>query len=519
MENLIGQSWGRYKIVAKIGEGGMATVYKAIDLRLERHVAIKIIRRDAFPPRQLDRILRRFEREAKSLANLSHPNIIKVIDYGEFEDSPYLVMEFMSGGTLKTYLGTPIAWQDAAQVLLPILSALQYAHEHNIVHRDIKPSNILMTEAGQPMLTDFGIAKLLEIEETTTLTGTGVGIGTPEYMAPEQWTGEATPQSDVYSVGVVFYEMITGHKPYSGDTPASILLKQATSSLLRPTTFVRNLPEGVEKILLRALAKRGEDRFQSMSEFASALEALVGSSASRPLTAIPRAAVALSATQDAAATISQSEITGSMGTIRQTQTGPQEMPKPEVKKSNHSAPVFSLTILGLVLAIAICAFLWMGWNFMKVRQSALATSQVPQVTLTPNVVIKVVEVTSAQNDPPTQPVSEPPTSTAVPLVAPTSTMPMDPYGIVNIQDAYLYEGPSMGYDFARSYPLAYNDKVQILAVDRTGLWLYVIVPDNTKGWVARGLLDLNVDLSLVPTASYIAPIPSAVPTRRIKRSH
>jgi serine/threonine-protein kinase len=276
MKNIIGQSFGRYHILEQLGEGGMATVFKAYDTRLEREVAIKVIRTDAFPPNQLDRILKRFEREAKALAKLSHLHIIKVIDYGEHDGSPYLVMEYMPGGTLKQLMGKPMPWQEAVQILIPIAEALDHAHEQRIIHRDIKPSNILLTQKGQPMLTDFGIAKILESEETATLTGTGIGVGTPEYMAPEQWTGQSTAQSDLYSLGIVFYEMLTGRKPYTADTPAAILLKQANEALPRPGKFVTDLPQKVENILLKTLAKNPNDRYHDMVEFAGALEGLSG---------------------------------------------------------------------------------------------------------------------------------------------------------------------------------------------------------------------------------------------------
>ncbi|MFZ5903231.1 MAG: serine/threonine protein kinase [Chloroflexota bacterium] len=275
MSNLIGQSLGRYHILEQLGEGGMATVYKAYDTRLERDVAIKIIRRGAFPPDQLEHLLKRFEREAKSLAKLSHPHIVGVIDYGKHKGSPYLVMEYLPGGTLKRRVGKPIPWQVAAQILIPIARALEYAHERNIVHRDVKPSNILLTDIGQPMLTDFGIAKILETEANATITGTGIGVGTPEYMAPEQWSGGATALSDIYSLGIVFYEMVTGRKPYMADTPAAILLKQATEPLPRPTTFVPDIPESVEKVLVKALARNPQDRYQNMKHLTTAMEELI----------------------------------------------------------------------------------------------------------------------------------------------------------------------------------------------------------------------------------------------------
>jgi eukaryotic-like serine/threonine-protein kinase len=280
MTDLSGQDFDRYHLVAPLGEGGMASVYKAYDTRLKRDVAVKIIRTDQFTPASLRQVLKRFEREAQLLAKLTHPNIVSIIDYGEHAGAPYLVMEYLPGGTLKDRSkGQPIPWQEAVRILLPVAEALDYAHSQNIIHRDVKPSNILLTGRGQPMLSDFGIARILVSEETQTLTGTGVGIGTPEYMAPEQWTGQAVPQSDVYSLGVVLYELVTGRKPYTADTPAAILLKQATEPLPRPKKFVPDLPERLEKAISKALTKKPEDRYQSMAEFSTMLENLLSGQA------------------------------------------------------------------------------------------------------------------------------------------------------------------------------------------------------------------------------------------------
>jgi serine/threonine-protein kinase len=263
----------RYHIIEPLGQGGMAEVYKAFDTRLEREVAIKVIRRNAFSPDVLERVLKRFDREAKSLAKLTHPNIVSIIDYGEYEGSPFLVMPFLPGGTLKARLGKPMPYAEAAALLCPIADALAYAHQKGIIHRDVKPGNILITEGGQPMLTDFGIARLLDNEETQTLTGTGVGVGTPEYMAPEQGLGrEVDGRADIYSLGIVFYELVTGQKPYSADTPMAIILKQSTEPLPSPSAIQAGIPEQVDKTLFKALAKKPEDRYLSMVEFESALE-------------------------------------------------------------------------------------------------------------------------------------------------------------------------------------------------------------------------------------------------------
>lgn len=276
MNSLVGQSLGRYHILEQHGEGGMAVVYKAFDTRLERDVAIKIIRSEAFPPEQLEQVLKRFEREAKALARLSHPNIVKVLDYGEHNGAPYLVLEYLPGGTLKGHMGRALPWQEALHLLLPVARALAYAHQQGIIHRDVKPANILMTQSGEPMLTDFGIAKILQAGDGQTLTGSGVGIGTPDYMAPEQGMGgKIDARVDVYALGVVFYELVTGRKPYIADTPMAVLLKHITDPLPRPSEFALDLPVFVENVLLKALAKSPEDRYASMEQMAAAFEKLL----------------------------------------------------------------------------------------------------------------------------------------------------------------------------------------------------------------------------------------------------
>ena len=271
-----GQQIRHYQIIEQIGQGGMAVVYKALDTRLEREVAIKIIRRGAFPPDDLDRILKRFEREAKSLARLSHPHIVKVLDSGEHDGSPYLVLEYLPGGTLKERLNGAMPWDQAVALLLPIAHALHYAHQQGFIHRDIKPANILLAADGQPMLSDFGIAKLLTHEETQTLTGTGMGVGTPEYMAPEQGMGgEADVRSDIYALGVVLYEMVTGRKPFQGETPLAVVFKHVNEPLEKPSRLVRGLSRPVERVLLKALAKKPQKRYRDMAVFADELEKLL----------------------------------------------------------------------------------------------------------------------------------------------------------------------------------------------------------------------------------------------------
>lgn len=174
----------------------------------------------------------------------------------------------------RTEQGNPFLHNEAVRLLLPIARALEYAHNEKIIHRDVKPANILLSRTGEPHLSDFGVAKILEVQPSTILTGTRVGVGTPEYMAPEQWVGKVVPQTDQYALGVVLFELVTGRRPYTADTPAAVLLKQATEPLPRPKDFVLDLPDEVERILFKVLNKAPEERYADMSAFATASESL-----------------------------------------------------------------------------------------------------------------------------------------------------------------------------------------------------------------------------------------------------
>jgi serine/threonine protein kinase len=275
MDTRVGKSIDRYHIIEWLGEGGMATVYKAFDTRLERDVAIKFIRRDIIADAFIERVLERFEREARALARFSHANIVQIHDYGKYEGVPYLVMEYLPSGTLREQTGRPMPPQEAAALLLSVARALEYAHGRDVIHRDVKPSNVLIDDMGITKLTDFGIAKILETEHMISLTETGIGLGTPEYMAPEQCLGQKVDHRvDIYSLGVVLYELVTGRRPFRADTPMAVLFKQVRDPLPRPRDFVPGLPEAVEKVLFKALAKKPQDRYSDMSRFADALESL-----------------------------------------------------------------------------------------------------------------------------------------------------------------------------------------------------------------------------------------------------
>lgn len=270
MSDVFGNKLGQYILLEQLGEGGMAKVYNAFDSRLERNVAIKVI----LPSKRSSQIfLEQFEQEAKALANLTHTNIVKVLDYGTENEQPYLVMDFIQGGTLKQALRDPLPWQKAAEVLAPIARALDYVHHQKIVHRDIKPSNILLDENYHPMLSDFGVVQLMEAKEKNDTPAIGVGVGTPDYMSPEQGMGKETDfRADIYSLGVVFYELITGSKPFSADTPMAVVIKHTTDEFPLPRKNNRNIPKFVEDAILRAVQKDPQKRYADMGQFADALE-------------------------------------------------------------------------------------------------------------------------------------------------------------------------------------------------------------------------------------------------------
>lgn len=273
MNALIGQMVGnRYEVEEKLGGGGMAVVYKAKDRLLSRAVTVKILR-DEFA--NDPEVVRRFLQEAQAVAKLSHPNIVSIYDIGQEDGLYYLVMEYVEGCTLKDIIQDKgrLDPLEAIDYALQICDALQHAHDSNIIHRDIKPQNILITKKGQVKVTDFGIAKAAT-NATMTYSGSSI-LGTVQYISPEQAKGElVTIHTDIYSAGIVLYEMLTGKLPFEGDTAISIAIKHIQMDYPKASLVVPDLPEELEFILAKALAKRPEDRFASALDMKRALEAV-----------------------------------------------------------------------------------------------------------------------------------------------------------------------------------------------------------------------------------------------------
>ncbi len=255
--SLIGQTLGQYQIIKPIGAGGMASVYKAYQAGLDRHVAIKVLpAQHALTPGFKER----FIREARAVARLSHPNILPIYDVGLAGDLSYFVMKFVSGPTLRDLLGKPIDLPTVSRYMDQLASALDHAHQQGIIHRDIKPTNILM-EDDWLYLADFGLAKIVMGDQE--LTGTGAIVGTPTYLAPEQGEGKPVDhRADIYSLGVVLYEMVTGRTPFDADSPMGIIFKHIYEPIPSPRQYRPDLPDEVEQVIAKALAKDPADRYE-----------------------------------------------------------------------------------------------------------------------------------------------------------------------------------------------------------------------------------------------------------------
>jgi eukaryotic-like serine/threonine-protein kinase len=351
----------RYRIVKPLGSGGMADVYLAHDNILDRDVALKVMSTRYASDEEF---VERFKREAQSAAALSHPNIVSIFDRGSSDGGTYYIaMEFLPGGTLKDRIMSKGALpaRTAAAVALQIAEALQAAHERGVIHRDIKPHNILITESGDVKVTDFGIARAAS---SSTMTRTGSILGTAHYISPEQAMGEPVgPASDLYSLGVVLYEMLTGELPYDADTPLGIAMKHVNGHLRPPKAIDPSIPAGINAITCRLLTKDPEDRYASDAELIEDLE---------------RAVAGL---EPANATAEM--ITRLMPTTAPTRVGPP--PYGGHPKRRRTLPL-ALALLALLLLVPLA---WAGYNYFQQEE------QVPQIAV-PDLVGKTMK--EAENE-------------------------------------------------------------------------------------------------------------------------
>ncbi|MEH7388503.1 Stk1 family PASTA domain-containing Ser/Thr kinase [Bacillus sp. JJ1521] len=335
---------GRYKILEVIGGGGMANVYLARDVILERDVAIKVLRLDFSND---DEFIKRFRREAHAATSLAHPNVVSIYDVGEEEDIYYIVMEYVPGQTLKQYIqrNAPLHPKEAINIMLQLTSAITHAHQNQIVHRDIKPQNILIDHDGTVKVTDFGIAVALS---STTITQTNSVLGSVHYLSPEQARGGmSTRKSDIYSLGIVMFELLTGRVPFEGESAVSIALKHLQADTPSPKRWNATIPQSVENIILKATAKDPFHRYNTVEEMEEDLQtALFPNRLNEEKFVIPdmddEVTKAIPIIKDHSPMSKETMVRDSQKNAKQTE---QDEPKPKKKKKKKNKLLVTLAII------------------------------------------------------------------------------------------------------------------------------------------------------------------------------
>lgn len=475
---------GRYQVKAELSRGGMSVVYLAHDPKFGRDVAIKVL------PRTLNRpeLRARFEREARIIAALEHPAIVPVYDLGEEDGQPYLVMRYMAGGSLADLLAQGrLNVRDAARITYRIAQALDEAHAHGVIHRDLKPGNILFDAHGEAFLSDFGIVKLYELEGTNaTLTGSAV-LGTPAYMSPEQALGKTlTPRSDIYALGVVLYEMLTGAPPYQGPSGISVAMKH----VLEPVPDLRaarpDLPEACAHVLAKALAKNAEDRFETATALAEAFAQA----------ALQQSAEALLLTPSA---------------LRPALPRAPSLQKllPETVEVRRAAPASAILrrrwAIGALAAGAGAVSVIVVLVFGVPR---LTAPPAPSTPLTPRPTLFII---APQPSLTPSPIALPPAPT--PTSLPTSTPTPTPFLVTSISGARVRSGPSTNFDVVDVLPR--NFRIAPLAQTRnaSGRWFLIRLDEERWGWISELVVSVPNDtlLAMLPTPATLPPTPT--PTR------
>ena len=359
-----GSSLGRYRIIEQLGKGGMATVFRCLDPNLDRYVAVKVL-----PSFQQEdpTFTARFSQEARTIAALTHPNILAIYDFGEDKGFLYLVSELLPGGDLQDKLtGKPLPPAEVLKYMGPLAEALDYAHGQGIVHGDIKPANVFLDAEGRPILADFGLARMLE--SATRFTLAQQAIGTPEYMAPEQAMGaDADHRSDLYAFGIIIYQMMVGHTPFRADTPAATLMAHVHKTLPLPSLVNPNIEPRLEATLVKALAKEPDERFQSGKELIHAIEVACGLATADPISVDDMSATAVMDASQLQGADSMDAPTAVLGTEAALQAGDaaaaqagvagEALPKRLV---NRGVMMIGGGVVALIAVVAVAALIFAG---------------------------------------------------------------------------------------------------------------------------------------------------------------
>ncbi len=538
---MIGKRIGPYEIVEEIGKGGMATVYRAYQPNLDRFVAIKIIHRAI----ALDNAsLERFQREARLLTRLVHPHLLPIYDYDATSDPPYIVMRYLDSGTLKDIIDKgKLPHGELIHMLRQVASALDYAHRNNVIHRDIKPSNVMLDEDGNAFLTDFGIARTIEAGQD--MTQSGYALGTPGYMSPEQGMGVdgLNSRADIYSLGVLSFQMLTGKLPYTGDTPLSIIFKHISDPIPSINQFDPLLAPETNVVMARVLAKQPEDRYETATEFVDDLAKVLH------VTGIATTSVlklSVQANRDLLAAKRESQkdkIDATMHALegsRPTPTAPklpvtQSLPDAaqQLDPDNQQAESADLPpiskeassrwplIAGIVTAAAIIALVFIALRddnsavptptntaLVVVVPSAAASSVPtrPVTIITATAVKPSATATSAPSatHTPTLTPSRTPTATSTPSATPSATPTVSTPEAKALRATIVRAGP--GSQYPKVADITSDMRLIIVGASEDGAWLKVLLPDQSEGWLAynpttfdfKGNV-LGVPLALAPT--------------------
>lgn len=480
---MIGTRLGQYEIVEEIGKGGMATVYRAYQPNTDRYVAVKVIHRAIAGEAGG---LERFQREARLITRLEHPHLLPVYDYDGAHDPPYIVMRYLEGGTLKDAIRKEgrLPLHEVAHMMRQIASALDYAHRQGVIHRDIKPTNVMIDQDGNAFLMDFGIAR---VSDSEGLTQTGFAVGTPGYMAPEQGMGLDTvgARADIYSLGVMLFEMLTGRMPFIAETPMAVILKHLQDDVPSAEELVPGLQQGVDDVIRKAMAKLPEERYATAGEMAEALIRLVGSGAvSTPPDRLRRAAQQSieqirserEKKQDEIATLmerfSGTRIESASGTLPDVATQLTPSGQRAAVQPASRTPMLAGGAVVVVVVVALIALALGG------QQAAPPQDAAPQVSITPD------------------------ETPAVPLLEARRALP-------------VRLGP--GNDFDEIAALSSGDRVTILGISQSGAWYLVELEDGTEGWVLSSAAFVSTlgDIGAVAIAAEPTGPPTATHTPAI----
>lgn len=520
MADLVGKTLNRYRVVSKLGRGGMAEVYKAYQTGLDRYVAIKVMLGHMVDDSDF---VSRFEREALNVGKLRHPNIVQAIDFAYEHDLYYMVMEFIDGPTLKDEIkarkaaNKPFTLPEIATIFTALCNAIDYAHSRNMIHRDIKPANVMINQEGQIVLTDFGIVRTLG---ATQHTATGALTGTPAYMSPEQGRGDKVDKrSDIYALGVILYELVTGTVPFDADTPFAVIMKHVNQPLPLPRKVNPDIPEAVEKVILKTMSKAPDDRYQSAGDMARALREAVGvgfADLNKPLKTLASGPKTQDIEHKTGPLTRQEQAATVAGSVDEATV---MSPEGKTVASAPAAPsggrfplipvavgvvVFLLLLIGGVIVFSGAG----GGDSANVTATA-AANLTATALIEAEIVAAEVTAETIGSLPTATATAEPPTPTPSPIP------PGTPQAVA-VTDLEVWAGPGEDYQLLGYLPSGAT--VEITSRDRAGEWWQVKTSlAGGIGWIKAGgefsqaTDTVSVPIALAPPTSTPLPTDTAEP--------